>query len=146
MTWSLFTQIATGSGLVIVSVLLSAAIFLALELVLARGYAWLVRPPHRPKMVLVLLVSVIAALGMITVSVWLWAFAYYWLEVFVSLEASLYFSLVSFTTLGFGDIILPPEWRILSGMTAANGFLVIGMMSAVVLETLRYVRKNQLAS
>lgn len=146
MTWSLFTQIATGSGLVILSVLLSAAIFLALELVLARGYAWLVRPPHRPKMVLVLLVSVIAALGMITVSVWLWAFAYYWLEVFVSLEASLYFSLVSFTTLGFGDIILPPEWRILSGMTAANGFLVIGMMSAVVLETLRYVRKNQLAS
>ena len=54
--------------------------------------------------------------------------------------------LVSFTTLGFGDIILPSEWRILSGMTAANGFLVIGMMSAVVLETLRVVRKNQLAS
>ncbi|UYV39233.1 potassium channel family protein [Rhodobacteraceae bacterium D3-12] len=146
MTWSLFNQIAIGSGLVILSTLLSAAIFLGLELALAREYAWLIRPPHRPKLMLVLLVSVIAALGMITVSVWLWAFAFYWLEVFVTLEAALYFSLVSFTTLGFGDIILSPEWRILSGITAANGLLMIGMMSAVVLETLRYVRKNQLAS
>ncbi len=146
MTWSMVHQISIGSGLVILSVLLSGAIFLGLELLLARAYAWLIRRPHRPKMVLVLLISVIAALGMITVSVWVWAIAYWGLGVFVTLEASLYFSLVSFTTLGFGDIILPPEWRILSGMTAANGFLVIGMMSAVVLETLRYVRKNQLAA
>lgn len=146
MSWSLINQIGIGSGLVVFSVLLSGAIFLGLELVLARFYAWLIQPPHRPKMVLVLLISVIAALGMITVSVWIWAFAYWGLGVFVTFETSLYFSLVSFTTLGFGDIILPPEWRILSGMTAANGFLVIGMMSAVVLETLRYVRKNQLSS
>jgi uncharacterized membrane protein YesL len=146
MTWNLFNQIAIGSAIVLLSVLLSGAIFLALELLLARGHMWLIRRPHRPKLVLVLIVSIIAALGMITVSVWVWAIAYFALGIFVTLEASLYFSLVSFTTLGFGDIILPPDWRILAGMTAANGFLVIGMMSAVVLETLRAVRKNQLAS
>ena len=146
MTWNLFHQIAIGSGLVLISVLLSGAIFLGLELVLARAHLWLIRRPHRPKLVLVLILSIVAALGMITVSVWLWALAYFYLKIFITLEASLYFSLVSFTTLGFGDIILPPDWRILAGMTAANGFLVIGMMSAVVLETLRHVRKNQLAS
>ena len=54
-----------------------------------------------------------------------------------AMQKAVYFSFVTITTLGFGDIILPVEWRILSGMTAANGFLVIGMMSAVVLETLR---------
>ncbi|MDQ2088573.1 ion channel [Marimonas arenosa] len=146
MTWNLFHQIAIGSGLVLGSVLLSGAIFFALEIVMARSHLWLIRRPHLPKLILVLMVSVVAALGMITVSVWVWAFAYYHLDIFVTFEAALYFSLVSFTTLGFGDIILPPEWRILSGMTAANGFLNIGMMSAVVLETLRVVRKNQLAS
>lgn len=145
MTWELIYQILIGSGLVILSVLFSAGIFLALEFLMARLHLWLMRPPHRIKLVFVLVTTVIAALGMITVSVWVWAIAYLQLGVFLTIEASLYFSLVSFTTLGFGDIILPPEWRILSGMTAANGFLNIGMMSAVVLETLRHVRKNQLA-
>lgn len=145
MTWSLFHQIAIGSGIVIVSVLLSGAIFLAMEMLMSRAHLWLIRRPHRPKLVVVMVVSVIAALGMITISVWVWALAYFWLDIFVTLEASLYFSLVSFTTLGFGDIILPPDWRILGGMTAANGFLNIGMMSAIVLETIRVVRKNQLS-
>lgn len=146
MTWNLFSQIAIGSGLVIVSVLLSATIFMALEIVVARAHRWLIRRPHLPKLIFVLLAAVIAALGMITVSVWVWALAFLWLDIFSTLEAALYFSLVCFTTLGFGDVILPPDWRILSGMTAANGFLNIGMMSAIVIETLRLVRKNQLDS
>jgi len=144
MTANVLYQIMIGSGIVIISVLFSAAIFLALEMVTERAHRWLVRPPHRLKLVLVMLVAVIAALGMITVSVWVWAIAFLELGLFINLETSLYFSLVSFTTLGFGDIIPPHEWRILAGMTAANGFLNIGMMSAVVLETMRQVRKNQL--
>ena len=39
---------------------------------------------------------------------------------FHALEPALYFSLVSFSTLGFGDIILDEKWRLLSGLTAAN--------------------------
>lgn len=144
MTGNVLYQIAIGSGIVIISVLLSAAIFLLLELVTERAHRWLIRPPHRLKLVLVMLVAVIAALGMITVSVWVWAIAFLELGLFINLETSLYFSLVSFTTLGFGDIVPSHEWRILAGMTAANGFLNIGMMSAVVLETMRQVRKNQL--
>ncbi|MGH1426140.1 MAG: ion channel [Pseudooceanicola sp.] len=138
-------QIAIGSGIVIVSVLFSSGIFLALEAVMAWAHHWLMRAPHRPKLALVLVVNVIGALGMITVGVWIWALAYWGLGIFGTIEESLYFSLVAYTTLGFGDIILPDAWRILSGMNAANGFLNIGMMSAVVLETLRHVRRNQLA-
>ncbi len=146
MTWNLFSQIAIGSVLMIVSVMLSAVFFMALELLVARAHRWLIRRPHLPKLVFVLLAAVIAALGMITVSVWVWALAFLWLDIFITLEAALYFALVCFTTLGFGDVILPHDWRILSGMTAANGFLNIGMMSAIVIETLRLVRKNQLDS
>lgn len=109
MSWNLISQIGVGSGLVILSVLLSAGIFGLLEWLMARWHFWLMRPPHRPKLVLVLVTTVVAALGMITVSVWVWAIAYFAMGVFATFETSLYFSLVSFTTLGFGDIILPIE-------------------------------------
>ncbi len=51
--------------------------------------------------------------------------------------------MVSFTTLGFGDIILPVEWRILGGMTALNGLLNIGVFAALMVEVLRRVRTEQ---
>ncbi|PJE29012.1 Ion channel [Pseudooceanicola antarcticus] len=142
----LFHQIWIGSVLVVLSVLVSAVIFLAMEAAMARFHRWLVRPPHRPKLALVLVSTVLGALGMITTSVWIWALAYLHLGVFGGIEEALYFSLESFTTLGFGDLLPPLQWRILSGMTAVNGFLNIGMISAIVLEAVRWVRRAQLAS
>jgi len=55
---------------------------------------------------------------------------------FSSLEESLYFSMVSFTALGFGDLTLPQEWRILSGMIAANGLVLFGLNTAFLIEVL----------
>ena len=143
---SLFHQIWIGSVLVIISVLVSAVVFVTLEALVARLHRWLMRPPHRPKLALVLVGTVIGALAMITISVWIWALAFLWLGVFGGLEESLYFALESFTTLGFGDLLAPNDWQILGGMTAVNGFLNIGMISAIVLEVIRYVRRNQMAS
>jgi len=60
------------------------------------------------------------------------------------LEHSVDFSLVSFTNLGFGDVHLSKEWRILSGMEAAKGFLSFGLLAAFLVETLRQVRLAQL--
>lgn len=141
----LFHQIWIGSVLVVLSVLVSAAIFLLMEAAMARFHRWLIRPPHRPKLALVLVSTVLGALGMITTSVWIWALAFLHLGVFDGVEEALYFALESFTTLGFGDLLAPNEWRILSGMTAVNGFLNIGMISAIVLEAVRWVRRAQLA-
>ena len=56
----------------------------------------------------------------------------------------MYFSLVSFTTLGFGDVLFPPEWRLLSGMAAANGLLNFGLLTALLVEALRHVRLGQM--
>ena len=41
-------------------------------------------------------------------------------------EESIYFSMVTYTTLGYGDITLPPIWRIMSGFEAMNGILLFG--------------------
>ncbi len=47
-------------------------------------------------------------------------------------ETAVYFSLVTFTTLGYGDITLGPQWRILSGIEAMNGILLVGWTTALL--------------
>ena len=91
----------------------------------------------------VLSLSLIWTLGMMTLSVWVWAVALYALQIFVEFEASVYFALVAFTTLGFGDILLPVEWRLLGGMAAANGLLMFGLLTAILVEILRDTRMRQ---
>jgi hypothetical protein len=79
----------------------------------------------------------------ITLGVWVWAGAYFWLGAFPTLEESVYFSIVAYTTLGLGDVVLPQAWRILAGMEAANGFINFGLLCALFIEALRQIRLNQ---
>lgn len=142
----MFTQIAIGSVLLLLSILMAGASFWVMEVVFVRQRVWLARPPHRPKLILVLVVAAIWILAQITAGVWMWAFAMMGLGIFDSLELSVYFSLVAFTTLGFGDILLPEEWRLLGGMAAANGLLNFGLVTAILVEALRQIRTHQINS
>ena len=81
-------------------------------------------------------------LASISISVWLWALCLLGLGVFHEAETSVYFALVSFTTLGFGDIVLEKQWRILSGMMAANGLLIFGLTTAVLVDFLAHLRRR----
>ena len=49
----------------------------------------------------------------------------------MSMEQAVYFSLVTFTTLGYGDITLDAPWRILTGIEALNGVLLLGWSTAL---------------
>jgi hypothetical protein len=136
-------QIAVGSALLIVNILIAAVAAMLLELVFTRSHRWLLREPHRPKLVIVVAGVSLWVLGVITTCVWVWALAYVWLGAFGTLEEAVYFSIVVFTTLGLGDVILPLDWRILSGMEAANGFINFGLLSALFIEALRQIRLDQ---
>lgn len=50
------------------------------------------------------------------------------------IETALYFTTTSFTTVGFGDIILGPDWRILSTIAAVNGMIIFGWSTAFIFE------------
>lgn len=139
----MLVQIVLGTGILMVSILMAATSALALEWLFGRMTPWLLAEPHQPKLVVLLAGVALWVLGVITASVWVWAFAIYAIDALPTLEESVYFSLVSFTTLGFGDVILPKEWRILSGMIAANGFLNFGLLTALMVEALRHVRLGQ---
>jgi voltage-gated potassium channel len=48
-----------------------------------------------------------------------------------SWEEAIYFSTVTYTTLGYGDITLPLVWRVMSGFEAMNGILLFGWSTAM---------------
>ena len=72
-----------------------------------------------------------------TVCVWLWAILFQLLGVFPTLEEAVYFSMVSFTTVGYGDVVAKHGWRILSSFVAVNGLLAFGVFTAVLIEIIR---------
>ncbi len=62
-----------------------------------------------------------------------WAFAFLQLGEFQDFETAFYFSTVSFTSLGYGDVVLTDHWRLLGGLEAANGVLMFGLSAGAIL-------------
>jgi voltage-gated potassium channel len=90
--------------------------------------------PHRA-----LPAVILTALGLLLlhcVQILVWAAAYRLLtpvQPIDSLEAAVYFSAVTFTTLGYGDITLSTaQWRVLTGFEALNGVLLLGWSTALL--------------
>lgn len=63
---------------------------------------------------------------------WIWAGVYVLVGELPSLEAALYFSTVTFTSLGAGDVTLSADWRLLSSFEAANGRIMFGWTTALI--------------
>ncbi len=136
-------QLLLGSAIMAATTVVAALSLWGLEAFLARIHGWVIRPPQGPRLVAAVVAVMLWTLVVMTAAVWIWALALWALGVFVTLEASVYFALVAFTTLGFGDILLPLEWRLLGGLAAANGLLVFALLAAMLVETLRQTRLRQ---
>jgi hypothetical protein len=48
------------------------------------------------------------------------------------LETALYFSLTSYATLGYGDVVLPEPWRLLGPIEATVGTLMLGWSTGIL--------------
>jgi len=47
-------------------------------------------------------------------------------------ESALYFSIVTYTTIGYGDITLPVGWRLLGAIEGITGVLTFGLSTGVI--------------
>jgi hypothetical protein len=56
----------------------------------------------------------------------LWALLYRWRHAMPDLASALYFSAVTYTTTGYGDLVLPETWRLVGGVEALTGILMCG--------------------
>jgi hypothetical protein len=79
--------------------------------------------------------TVIVLISLHALQITVWATAYRALVPtgeLATFEEALYFSFVTFTTLGYGDITLSEGWRLLSGIQALNGILLVGWTTALL--------------
>jgi voltage-gated potassium channel Kch len=64
--------------------------------------------------------------GMHLVDIALWAALYAWEHAVPDVHVAFYFSAVTYTTTGYGDVVLPREWRLVGGVEALTGILMCG--------------------
>jgi hypothetical protein len=87
-----------------------------------------------------LVVTVLCIMFLHTLEIWAYAALYLGLGVVAGLEPALYFSTVSFTSLGYGDIVLGPDWRIIGAIEAANGLILFGWSTAFLISLMGKLR------
>jgi hypothetical protein len=90
-------------------------------------------------MVATLVPTVAMLMAAHTLEIFVWALVYWMFDVIPANSGFIYFAFVNYTTLGYGDIIPKEGWRILGPITALNGFLLIGLSTAVIFEMLRRI-------
>ena len=83
----------------------------------------------RSSVLLVRFTSVILILHLLQIL--LWAGFYRW-NCFPSWDAAFYFSAESYSTVGYGDLILPLMWRNLGPLESITGVLMCGLSAALL--------------
>ncbi|MCY9822086.1 ion channel [Aeromonas media] len=98
-----------------------------------------------------ILAGMLALFGTITLvmlgnlaQIGVWGGLFLWLGEFDSLQEAIYHSGVNFATLGYGDIVMSPQWKMLGPLEAVNGALMIGLSGASMLAVLQHHIRKQL--
>jgi voltage-gated potassium channel len=91
----------------------------------------------RPVWALTCLVSLLFVLHLIEMAVW--ATAYTAASVLSDFESSLYFSMMSYTTVGYGDVLPATSWRLIGPSEAAIGVLMLGWSTAIIVSAVQRI-------
>jgi len=132
-------QLAVGTALISVTVIVHISGLVGI-LKLTAGWA----PRLGPKtsfigMMEPLLIMVVGLFLLHTLEIWIWAVFYILLGEFSDIHRALYFSTVTFSTLGYGDIVLTDRWDLVSSFEAVNGIILFGISTAFAFSFLQRV-------
>ena len=93
----------------------------------------------RLRVVALLAFGVFVLVAAHTIQVWTWSVAFLWITELPDLVTSFYFATVTYTTLGYGDIVLGPDARIVATFCAITGLLTFGISTAFLIGVLSRV-------
>ena len=129
----MLVQTAIGSALLIFTVLVHCAFTIAAVSIFGGS-----RILHRHRERFAALAGLVLMMFLATlIEASAWAITYVVIDAIPNLEEALYFSTVTFTTLGYGDITLNEDWRLLAAFEAANGSIMFGWTTALVVALVR---------
>lgn len=130
----MLTQLALGAAIITLTIIVQVAILGILATFFGRLKRWVAIGHKVLKNVIAMVISVLWLVLGITINTWIWAVSFYLIGEFDTIEKALYYAITTFTTLGYGDILLSEQWRIFGSLSAVNGLIVFGLNTAFLVE------------
>jgi Ion channel len=124
----MLANLSIAAALVAITVTIHAA---GLGMVLSHTLHSTERPDTRFWPITWLLIRIAWLLLVIHVfEIAVWALFFWWEKCLPDMESSFYFSGVTYATIGYGDIVLPEEWRLFGPIEGLTGILMCGLSTA----------------
>jgi hypothetical protein len=71
-----------------------------------------------------------------------WGLFYFWQNCMPDIQSAIYFSGITYTTVGFGDLVLPEPWRMLAACEALSGILMCGLSTGLFFAVVQRIINN----
>jgi hypothetical protein len=127
----LLLNLSIASAMVALTVVVHFWGLIALTRIVSGGSERLRAHEGAGRAALVVVLGVFGVFALHTAEIWLYAALYRVVLIETqSFEEALYFSTVTFASLGYGDIVLSPRWRLISAIEAANGVILFAWSTA----------------
>ncbi len=136
----LVTELVAATMMVAATTLVHFFGLLALTRLMTRAHTRLRTHEAAWRQASMLLLVVFGIFAMHTIQVWLYAVLFQGLGEFATFEEALYFSTVSFSTLGYGDLTLSTRWRVLGAIEGVNGLVLIAWSTAFLMSVTARLR------
>jgi hypothetical protein len=118
-----------AGGLVVVTVVIHAVGFSALLRGIIRSHALATSGFWPVTRLVICLTCWLLLIHLVEISVW--GLFYFWQGCLPDAESAFYFSGVTYTTAGYGEIVLPKPWRMLASLEALTGILMCGLSTGL---------------
>ena len=87
--------------------------------------------------IVALMVAIAFVAHLLAIAVW--AVVFLLCGEFPAFGTAYYHSAVNYTTLGYGDVLMTPSWRLLGPLEAANGVLMFGVSTAIIFAVMQWL-------
>jgi len=140
----MLTEIAIAVGIVFVCLLLHVAGILLMAEWLLQHRQYFERSGARIHFSILMMALISGIMLLHVAESSMWAVFYCTSELFPDFETSLYFSLVSYTAIGYGDVVLPQNWRLLGAIQGVSGVLLCGLSTAFIFAVMNAMFKARM--
>jgi voltage-gated potassium channel len=138
MTW--FQQIGAAVLLVLSTLCVQCAGVAAL-ITWLRSVSGNIHKPQISYSAALVMRATIAIIILQGIIILLWACCYRWLCL-RSWNSSFYFSATSYSTVGYGDVVLPLKWRLLGPLESMMGILMCGVSVSLLFALITHLIKD----
>jgi fermentation-respiration switch protein FrsA (DUF1100 family) len=134
-----FRGAALAAALVAATVAIHSAGSFSLVWAFRKDRSWIPGKPGYGQLILGLTGVFLALLFLHLLECALWAVFYYAAGCFDNAHDAIYFSLITYATVGYGDLVLDKAWRLYGGIEALTGILMLSWSTAILIAFVQWV-------